>query len=252
MNFTKMQGLGNDFVVIDGPFELSSAVIAALCDRRRGVGADGVLIVSPDSRNRVAMEYFNADGSAAEMCGNGLRCVARRAVDQNLVDGWDFVVSTAIGPRRVSILDGGRIRVELGPVEAARADQEVDGHTLRTVRVGNPHAVIFVEDPAAVDVQGIGSQLEQHPVFPEGTNVEFVSVVSADVIDMRVWERGVGETLACGTGAAAVVAAGAATGRSAATARVRLPGGHLDVEVADGVAWITGPATTVFSGVWPG
>ena len=252
MDFTKMEGLGNDFVVIDGPREVSAGEVAALCDRRHGVGADGVLIVSPLASDTVRMEYFNADGSPAEMCGNGLRCVARRAVDRGLVEGRDFLVETAVGQRRVSVFDDGRIRVELGPVEAAPENQEVDGYTVRTVSVGNPHAVLFVDDPAAAEVESIGSRLEGHQAFPDGTNVEFVSVEAVNGIVMRVWERGVGETLACGTGAAAVVAACAATGRTPSSASVRLPGGMLDVEIIDGVAWITGPANTVFSGFWPG
>lgn len=250
MDFTKMEGLGNDFVMLDGPVVLDSETVAALCDRRRGVGADGVLIVSPLGPARVKMEYMNADGSPAEMCGNGLRCVARRAVDLGLVDGPDFVVETAVGPRRVSVLTPDLIRVELGPVEVAARDEMIDGYAVRSVNVGNPHAVIFVEDPAASDVEGVGSRLEHNAAFPGGANVEFGAALSSDSIAMRVWERGVGETLACGTGAAAVVAAAAATGRSASVATVRLPGGLLDVEISNGVAWITGPATTVYSGVW--
>ncbi len=250
MEFTKMEGLGNDFVVIDGPAPLDAETVAALCNRRRGVGADGVLIVSPLGPARVKMEYLNSDGSPAEMCGNGLRCVALRAVDFGLVEGSEFVVETAVGPRRVSVLAPDRIRVELGPIEVAGSDEMIDGYAVRTVNVGNPHAVMFVEDPADSDVEAIGSRLERNIAFPGGTNVEFVTARSRQLIDMRVWERGVGETLACGTGAAAVVAAAAATGRSASAATVRLPGGLLDVEISNGVAWITGPATTVYSGVW--
>ncbi len=250
MDFTKMEGLGNDFVVFDGPLSLNTDTIAALCDRRRGVGADGVLIVSALGVDQVKMEYFNADGGAAELCGNGLRCVARHAVDEGLVGGSEFTVETSMGHRRVSILDSGRVRAELGPIEAAPTDRLVDGHLVRTVDVGNPHAVIFVDDPGSAPVEEIGPELEHNAAFPDGTNVEFVTVWSFDVIDMRVWERGVGETLACGTGAAAVVAAAAASGRSATKATVRLLGGPLDVEIIEGVAWITGPATSVYTGTW--
>lgn len=250
MDFTKMEGLGNDFVVFDGPRSLNTDTIEALCDRRRGVGADGVLIVSPLGVDQVKMEYFNADGGAAELCGNGLRCVARHAVNMGLVDGPDFTVETAVGPRQVSVLDLDSVRVELGPIEAAPADRLVDGHVVRTVDVGNPHAVMFVEDPASAPVEEVGPELEHHAAFPDGTNVEFGTVRSFDVIDMRVWERGVGETLACGTGAAAVVAAAAASGRSASTATVRLLGGPLFVEIIEGVAWITGPTTSVYTGTW--
>lgn len=250
MKFTKMEGLGNDFVVIDGPFRLHAEQIAALCDRRRGVGADGVLVVTPISDERVRMEYFNSDGGAAEMCGNGLRCVAKRAVDTGMVAGREFVVETQVGPRRVSVVDDDRVHVELGPISASASDEEVFGLKVRTVDVGNPHAVLFVDDPAKADVAGIGAAIETHPMFPSGTNVEFVRIADDRQIDMRVWERGVGETQACGTGAAAVVAAAAAIGESELAATVRLPGGSLDVEIEQGVAWLTGPARAVFTGSW--
>ena len=250
MKFTKMEGLGNDFVVIDGPRHLTADQIAALCDRRRGVGSDGVLVVAPVSDESVRMEYFNADGGAAEMCGNGLRCVAKRAVDTGLVHKSDFMVETAVGLRRVSVLDDDRVHVELGPIDASASDLEVGGLTVRTVDVGNPHAVLFVDDPAEADVAGIGVALETNPKFPSGTNVEFVRILDDGQIEMRVWERGVGETLACGTGAAAVVAAATAMNRSDPAATVRLPGGSLDVEIDEGIAWLTGPARTVFSGRW--
>ena len=250
MKFTKMEGLGNDFVVIDGPEQLTAGEIAAVCDRRRGVGADGVLVVSPISAERVRMEYFNADGGAAEMCGNGLRCVAKRAVDTGLVTVLDFVVETQVGPRRVSVFDDDQVHVELGPIDASSSDVEVAGMTVRTVDVGNPHAVIFVEDPAEADVAGVGAAIETDPMFPAGTNVEFVRVADDQQLDMRVWERGVGETLACGTGAAAVVAAAAAVNRSESVATVRLPGGSIEVEIDEGIAWLTGPARTVFVGRW--
>lgn len=251
MKFTKMEGLGNDFVVVDGPLVVTPELVAAVCDRRRGIGADGVLVVSTIGGDRVRMEYFNADGSAAEMCGNGLRCVASYAVTNDLVSVPSFVVETAVGDRRVSV-DGVTIRAELGPIELSNADREISGHLVRMVDVGNPHAVLFVEDPSSTAVEEIGPALEADDAFPDGTNVEFVRVHSQNTIEMRVWERGVGETLACGTGAAAVVAAAAASGRADASAAVRLRGGTLDVEIIDGVAWITGPATAVFEGVWAG
>lgn len=250
MDFCKMEGLGNDFVVLDGPRGLDGATVATLCDRRRGIGADGVLIVSPLDGGRVRMEYFNADGGAAEMCGNGLRCVARRAVDLGLVSESEFVVETPVGQRRVQMQPSGDVKVELGPIAAGGSEVDVDGIRVRTVDVGNPHAVLFVDDPSEADVAGTGRHLERHPAFPNGTNVEFVTVRSPNLIDMRVWERGVGETLACGTGAAAVVAAAQQAGVAGPAATVRLPGGLLQVEIDDGVAWISGPARTVFSGIW--
>jgi diaminopimelate epimerase len=225
-----MEGLGNDFVVVDGPLGVTPELVAAVCDRRRGIGADGVLVVSTIGGDRVKMEYFNADGSAAEMCGNGLRCVASYAVTNDLVSVPSFVVETAVGDRRVSV-DGVTIRAELGPIESSNADREIGGHLVRMVDVGNPHAVLFVEDPSSTAVEEIGPALEADDAFPDGTNVEFVRVHSQ---------------------AAAVVAAAAASGRADVSAAVRLRGGTLDVEIIDGVAWITGPATAVFEGVWAG
>jgi len=249
VNFTKMEGLGNDFVVVEGPFAPSDEEIQRMCDRRRGIGADGVLVVSPLDSGRVRMEYWNADGSPAEMCGNGLRCVAAFAVRQGFVGGSEFTVETAVGPRSVK-LGSDSITVELGRIDTARVRREVEGTSLREVSVGNPHAVVQVEDPACVRVEEIGARIEA--AFVEGVNVEFMSVRSPGVLEVRVWERGVGETLACGTGAAAAVGAALAEGLVGQDATVRLPGGRLDVHLEEGVAWITGPASFVFEGEWHG
>jgi diaminopimelate epimerase len=251
VQFEKMEGLGNDFVVLEGPRSVTAAEVAAWCDRRRGIGADGVLVVSPLGDGRVRMEYWNADGSPAEMCGNGLRCVARFAYERGWVNVASFVVETAVGERAVEIVSDEVVRVELGPVTTG-GQEEAAGVRVGTASVGNPHAVLFVDDPSAADVAGLGSLIETDPAFPAGTNVEFVSVRSADAIDMRVWERGVGETLACGTGAAAAVAVGIEAGLLDSRATVRLPGGSLQVEVGEGTAWITGPARRVFRGTWDG
>ena len=248
MNFTKMEGLGNDFVVFEGPFVPSAEDIERMCDRRRGIGADGILVVTPLDGRRVRMEYWNADGSPAEMCGNGLRCVALFATRRGFVEGSEFTVQTAVGPRSVRLEDG-EITVELGPVET-RARREVEGTLLREVSVGNPHAVVQVEDPAGVRVGDIGPRIEA--AFAEGANVEFMTVRAPGVLEVRVWERGVGETLACGTGAAAAVGAACAEGLVAEDATVRLPGGDLGVHLENGVAWITGPARSVFEGEWHG
>jgi diaminopimelate epimerase len=248
MNFTKMEGLGNDFVVLEGPFTPSAGDIERMCDRRRGIGADGILVVTPLDEGRVGMEYWNADGSPAEMCGNGLRCVAAFATRQGFVKGSDFTVETAVGPRSVRLGDG-VITVELGPVQT-HAHREVEGTSMREVSVGNPHAVIQVEDPADVRVGDVGPRIEA--AFAGGVNVEFMTVRAPGVLEVRVWERGVGETLACGTGAAAAVGAACADGLVGEDATVRLPGGDLGVHLEDGVAWITGPATFVFEGEWRG
>jgi diaminopimelate epimerase len=245
MEFVKMEGLGNDFLVTRGPLQPSSRQIAAWCDRRHGVGADGVLVVT--GGEAVVMEYWNADGSPAEMCGNGLRCVARYAVDSGLATSTTFTVVTAAGPRSVTVGDDS-VRVELGPVEAEGKSVSLAGYDLASVSVGNPHAVTFVDDCYAVPVAALGPIVEGDPSYPERTNVEFASVISRSRMALRVWERGVGETLACGTGAAAAVAEAYRSGLTDAAVTVVLPGGELFVEVIDGVAWIEGPARSVFSG----
>jgi diaminopimelate epimerase len=247
MDFVKMEGLGNDFVVVRGPYEPDAETVAAWCDRRHGIGADGVLVVTPVDVSTVRMGYWNADGSPAEMCGNGLRCVARYAVDEGLVDGTEFTVQTAVGARAV-VVAGDRPRVELGPVEATGHMASLAGFDLATVSVGNPHAVAFVPDCYAVPVEAVGPVVEGDPTYPQRTNVEFATVVTPNRIALRVWERGVGETLACGTGAAATVAEAFRSGMTGPSVTVLLPGGELLVDIVDGVAWIEGPASESFRG----
>lgn len=247
MEFVKMEGLGNDFVVFEGPFTPDPQQVAEWCDRRRGIGADGVLVVTGVDSSTVAMGYWNADGSSAEMCGNGLRCVGRFAVVHGLVAGPELTVNTPIGPRSV-VVGEDSVRAQLGPVEAGGDPVELAGYRLDLVDVGNPHAVAFVSDCEAVPVAAAGPLVEGDPAFPGRTNVEFATVVSRNRIDLRVWERGVGETLACGTGAAATVAAAVHNGLTDPKVTVVLPGGALLVEIIDGEAWIEGPAREVFSG----
>ncbi len=257
MRFVKMHGLANDFVVVaaDEP-GFDPEMVAALCDRRTGVGADGVLRVGLDG-DTVTMDYWNADGTPAEMCGNGLRCVARYAHDRGLVAGSRFTVRTPDGPRRVSVADDDRVTVEIGS-PAVGDTVSVAGSEYRRVSVGNPHAVRVVEDVSMVDVAGIGRVVETHPLFPAGTNVEFVEPSDDGVVHMRVWERGVGETMACGTGMVATAAVYLASApddaplhRTEGSVMVTVPGGtgRVDLDV-DGVAWLTGPAVTVFAGDW--
>jgi diaminopimelate epimerase len=198
MDFVKMEGLGNDFVVLEGPFTPTPEQVAAWCDRRRGIGADGVLVVTPVDDATVEMGYWNADGSAAEMCGNGLRCVGRYAVDRGMVPGPELTVNTPVGPRSVTV--GATVRAQLGPVRSAGDPVEIAGYLLEPMDAGNPHAVTFVSDPLAVPVDAVGPLVEVDPALPQRTNVEFATVVSPTQIDLRVWERGVGETLACGSG----------------------------------------------------
>jgi len=245
LKFTKMNGWGNDFVVLTGPIEMGPADISSLCDRRFGIGADGVLVATRGAP--IAMEYWNSDGSAAEMCGNGLRCVAQYAFDQGWVDEPTFEVQTPDGIRRVSVR-ADLVEVELGPV-TINGHTQIDGERFHLIDVGNPHAVVEVDSPVDADVAGIGSRLQADERFPEGTNVEFVRF-EPDGLTMRVWERGVGETLACGTGmvAAAFVATKAVKQPTPVT--VRVPGGEGRVDFRDGSAWLEGPASYSFDGVW--
>lgn len=248
MKFLKMEGLGNDFVVLEGPRPVSSTEVEAWCNRRWGIGADGVLVVTPLGDNRVRMEYWNADGSPAEMCGNGLRCVARLARDRDWVEEDVFTVMTAVGAREARV--GAEVTVQVGVPEGDETLLELAGHTARPIEVGNPHAVVFVDDLGDLPVDQLGPRLGTDPVFPEGANIEFAVVRSPDLIELRVWERGVGETLACGSGAAAAVAVAHRMGQVGTTTTVRLPGGDLQVTIDDRGAWLTGPANYVFDGEW--
>ena len=245
MDFVKMEGLGNDFVVLEGPLTPTPLQVAAWCDRRRGIGADGVLVVTPG--DTVRMGYWNADGSAAEMCGNGLRCVARFARTRGLASRDDFIVTTPIGPRRV-VVGAESVRAELGKVQVGDDSVEIAGYRAIPVSTGNPHAVVFVDDCYAVPIAAAGPLVETDPAFPGRANAGFATVITPGRIALRVWERGVGETLACGTGAAAAVAAAQARGLSSGKVTVGLPGGDLLVEILDGIAWIEGPARMVYSG----
>jgi diaminopimelate epimerase len=239
-----MQGLGNDFVVLDGPMELTADEITEVCDRRFGVGADGVLIVS--RRDTVRMEYWNADGSVAEMCGNGLRCVARYAYDRGWSMDRNFAIQTPVGVRGVRVLEDGAVEVELGRVSVT-GHTKIDGDRYHLIDVGNPHAVVMVDDPSSSDVAGVGAKVEQDPQFANGTNVEFARVDDG-VVNMRVWERGVGETMACGTGMVAAAFVATKTDRLESPVTVQMPGGRAQVDFRDGVAWLRGPAEYVFRG----
>lgn len=241
LQFTKMQGLGNDFIIVDGPQSFTADEVSTLCDRRFGVGADGILVVTRN--NPVRMEYFNADGSAAEMCGNGLRCVARYVYDKGWAQDRNFTVQTPVGARTVRVLDE-VIEVELGRIEVGET-VTIDGDEYRLIGVGNPHAVVFVDDPDQVAVESKGRALQSH--FDSGVNVEFAAVTETG-IKLRIWERGVGETLACGTGMAAAVAAAEAAGLTRGSVAVEVPGGIGNVEIREGVAWLRGPAEYSFRG----
>ena len=241
MRFTKMEGLGNDFVVLTSEEVITAEVVRFLCDRHYGIGADGVLQVGVDG-DIVVMDYWNADGGAAEMCGNGLRCVARFALEHDLAGARAFTVRTAVGERRVEALP--HPRVELGPAIVGESFVW-EGATFHAATVGNPHAVTIVDDPEKVDVAGIGRRLEA--ATPSGVNVGFVAV-EPESIRLRVWERGVGETLACGSGMVAAAAVTHRLGLIGADVEVEVAGGRARVEIESGTSWLTGPARTVFTG----
>lgn len=251
VEFVKMEGLGNDFVVVASEVEPSPADVVAWCDRRFGVGADGVLRVVPLGPDRIRMIYWNADGKEAEMCGNGLRCVANLAVRRGWVSQREIVVETAAGPLPAQVREDGLVRALVGRPRISGDPVVLAGHTFALVDVGNPHAVTFVDDVEPIDVAGIGSAVETDPLFPNRTNVEFVTVVDRHEIRMRIWERGVGETMASGTGATAAAHATIVSGSADAPVAVRLPGGVLTIEMVGGEAWMIGPGTTVFEGTIP-
>ncbi len=245
LEFAKMHGWGNDFVVAQGPLDLSAEQVERLCDRRFGVGADGLLVVTPGSP--VRMDYWNADGTRAEMCGNGFRCVARFAHDRGLVTGDTFEIATAVGVRSV-VLDGEDIEVELGPVKVT-GHTEIDGERYHLIDVGNPHAVVEVTDLSTTEVDTVGPRVEKDERFENGTNVEFVRFEDGGV-NMRVWERGVGETLACGSGMVAAALVATKSARMQTPIEVKVPGGEGTVDFRDGSGWLRGPVAYVFEGVW--
>ena len=267
MEFTKAHGTGNDFVVIadlDARLDLTPALVRALCDRRTGIGADGVLrVIAASSDADAFMDHRNADGSIAEMCGNGVRVVAKYLADHGHVPDRDvLVIDTRAGLRPVRITrdDEGRaamMTVDMGPPsfgpEGVDVAVTVEGHALQLtpVSMGNPHAVVVVDDVDAAPVTTLGPAIASLERFPEGTNVEFVAVGSPHEVHVRVWERGVGETAACGTGACAATVALRHLGLVRDRVHVYLPGGALEVAYApsehDSV-FLTGPAVEVARG----
>ena len=275
MKFTKMEGLGNDYVYID-LFEEKVADAPALAvrmsDRHFGVGSDGLILIGPSERADARMEMYNADGSRAGMCGNGIRCVAKYVYEHGIARKETLDVETDAGVKRLELFVSQdvveRVRVHMGrpqldrahiPMKGARGrvvDEElrVLDRTFRVtaLSMGNPHCVTFVDDAVAFPVETWGPAIETHPAFPERVNAEFVEVIDRGRLLMRVWERGAGETLACGTGACASTVAGVLTGVSDRALTVQLRGGDLAVEwSADTDAvWMTGPAREVFRGEW--
>jgi diaminopimelate epimerase len=270
LNFTKMHGLGNDFVVIDAihqAVDMTPELARRLADRRFGIGCDQLLLVESPRLPGTDFHYriFNADGSEVEQCGNGARCFARFVRDQGLTDKDEIPVGTAKGPITLYIEADGQVRVNMGPPRLVPADIpfvadeqaasyqiEADGRdwTIGAVSMGNPHAVLVVDDVATAPVEKLGPIMESHPRFPQRVNVGFMAVRDRAHVDLRVYERGAGETLACGTGACAAVVAGRLQGLLDERVTVRLPGGELVISWSGSnePVWMTGPATRVFEG----
>jgi diaminopimelate epimerase len=271
MQFWKMHGLGNDFIVVDDRNGVvneaeASGLARRLCERRLSIGADGLLLLSNSAVADVKMRVFNADGSEAEMCGNGIRCLAKFCYENGVVKKNALAVETLAGVKNVWLT------VENGVVEAVKVDMGVpvwersqipmrgegtcindnllvdeENYNVTCLSMGNPHCVIFVETLEECPVEYVGPLVENHEAFPNRTNVEFVQVVGKNELKVRVWERGCGETLACGTGACTAAVAANRLGKVGGKVKVHLSGGDLNVEVADRV-FMSGPAEKVFEG----
>ncbi len=277
MKFTKMHGCGNDYVYVDGAKEIiptpqKPELVRKLSDRHFGIGGDGVIFINPCEAADFEMEMYNADGSRSEMCGNGIRCVGKYVYDYGLTD-----------QTRISVMSGGqikyldmtaengkisRVKVNMGrpileasqiPVisdnkqvtaEPITIPETGETYEMTCVSMGNPHAVIFLEDVAGLEIEKIGPYFENHSRFPNRTNTEFVKVLDSTHVEMRVWERGTGETLACGTGCCATVVAAVLNGLTKEQVTVRIPGGELEIfwDRRENLVYMTGPAETVFEG----
>jgi diaminopimelate epimerase len=287
MKFTKMHGLGNDYVYVDcinqSPPRNAAELSRAVSDRHFGIGSDGLILIAPSERADVRMRMFNADGSESEMCGNGVRCVAKYAYDHGLTRNNPLTVETGRGVLTLHLeVKAGKVEqvtVQMGTpiLEADKIPTTFPGPRVvnhahpafawsagwvqasglesgvTCVSVGNPHAIFYCRDVARVPLEQIGPEIETAAVFPRRINVHFVAVKSPQEVTMRTWERGSGITLACGTGACSVAVAGVLTGRTGRQVLAHLPGGDLRLEwrESDNQVYMTGPAVEVFSGEWP-
>lgn len=275
IEFTKYHGLGNDFILVDNRHSsepvLTPEEAVVLCDRHFGIGADGVIFALPAQNGTdYTMRIFNSDGSEPEMCGNGIRCLAKFIADLEGSDAkTEYRIHTGAGVIITELRSDGQVKVDMGvprllaaeilttlaapdakvidvPIEVADKSWSVT-----CVSMGNPHCITFVEDVSAIALETVGPQFEHHQAFPQRTNTEFIQVIRRDYVKMRVWERGAGVTLACGTGACAAVVAGVLTGKCDRTTAVELPGGVLEIEWSEvsGRIYMTGPAQRVFTGL---
>ena len=277
IEFVKMHGLGNDFILVDcvnkslGDSLFLSYLAKKFCDRNFGIGADGLILILPSSKADIQMRIFNSDGTEAQMCGNGIRCFAKYALENKLISKTIFTVETLAGIITPELIFKDKeisgIKVNMGNPKLKRREIPMIGEDTLTVvdetlkvnlkqtfkitcvSMGNPHCIIFVNDMQSTPVNEIGPKIENHPIFPEKTNVEFIQILNRKEINFKVWERGVGETLACGTGACAALVASVLNKKSERQAIIHLTGGDLDIEwIENGPIFMTGPAELVFKG----
>jgi len=280
INFVKMHGLGNDFILVDcinkslGDSSFLSYLAKKLCNRNFGIGADGLMLILASSKADLQMRIFNSDGTEAQMCGNGIRCFAKYAYENKLVSKNKFTVETLAGIITPELIFQDlkdkkvlRVKVDMGTPKLRRREIPMTGEDTPTVvdetleinseqtfkvtcvSMGNPHCIVFVDDVQSTPVEKIGPKIENHPLFPEKTNAEFIQIINNKELNFRVWERGVGETLACGTGACAALVASVLNKKSEHQAIIHLTGGDLDIEwIENGSVYMTGPAELVFRG----
>ncbi|HOH55922.1 MAG TPA: diaminopimelate epimerase [Paludibacteraceae bacterium] len=274
MKFTKMHGIGNDYIYINGFEELvqnPGELSIRLSDRHKGVGSDGLVMILPSSKADFRMQMFNADGSEAEMCGNAARCIGKYVYEKGLTNKTELTLETLAGIKTLQLfldddnnvvsvtVDMGNPELEPSKIPTTLPGKQIvnfpvsfDGvnYHITCVSMGNPHTVIFTQNIATLDIETIGKKIENAPIFPRRTNVEFIEIIDKGRIKMRVWERGSGETMACGTGACASVVAGVLNELVSRKATVELLGGNLEIEwnENDDHVYLTGPAETVFEG----
>lgn len=275
INFTKMQGCGNDYVYIDGlrnpiPAEKKPEIVRKLSDRHFGIGGDGVIFINPAGEADFEMEMYNADGTRSEMCGNGIRCVSKFVYDKGLTDKKQVSIVSAGKVKYLDLtVENGKVvmvKVNMGAPELiakevpviSEKEQAIDEpitvcgkeYHMTCVSMGNPHAVVFMDDVENLDIEKIGPYFENHERFPNRVNTEFVKVIDRTHAEMRVWERGTGETLACGTGTCATVVACVLNGLTEDRVNVKLLGGELEIywDRKENLVYMTGPAATVFEG----
>ncbi|MCC8128899.1 MAG: diaminopimelate epimerase [Clostridiales bacterium] len=271
MKFTKMHGCGNDYIYVDctrEPIDDPGAFALRYSDRHTGIGSDGLITINPSEIADFRMGMYNSDGSEGAMCGNGIRCVAKFVYDKGLTDKTHLVIETKAGLKYLDLtVENGKVssvRVDMGAPVLAAADIPIVGlgdivigqpvnvagqdWVMTGVSMGNPHAVVWCDDVDGLDIDRVGPQFENHPMFPDRVNTEFVRVIDRQNVRMRVWERGAGETMACGTGACATAVACVRNGLTDDRVTVHLRGGDLEIEVTEDSVFMTGPAVTVFEG----